>query len=96
MRLGSGGGADRWCAAGPQAERSNWRSARPVTRESGTDGKTVRDIHPGTAGKTLVDDRFAALRRGHCRARRTADKNGSGTMQIASLLTMLNEVLHPT
>lgn len=40
--------------------------------------------------KTLVDDRFAALRE-VIAGRTDGGQSGSGTMQIASLLTMLNE-----
>ncbi|EJR6478088.1 type VI secretion system membrane subunit TssM [Salmonella enterica subsp. enterica serovar Urbana] len=66
-------------------------------RASGNAGKVVQtaklfqDIHPEERlEKTLVDDRFAALRE-VIAGRTDGGQSGGGTMQIASLLTMLNE-----
>ncbi|MBA3136899.1 type VI secretion system membrane subunit TssM, partial [Salmonella enterica] len=53
--------------------------------------KLFQDIHPEERlEKTLVDDRFAALRE-VIAGRTDGGQSGGGTMQIASLLTMLNE-----
>ncbi|EAZ9182748.1 type VI secretion system membrane subunit TssM [Salmonella enterica] len=66
-------------------------------RASGNAGKVVQtaklfqDIHPEERlEKTLVDDRFAALRE-VVSGRTDGGQGGGGTMQINSLLTMLNE-----
>lgn len=53
--------------------------------------KLYQDIHPEERlEKTLVDDRFAALRE-VISGRADGAQGGSGTMQINALLTMLNE-----
>lgn len=66
-------------------------------RASGNAGKVVQtaklfqDIHPEERlEKMLVDDRFAALRE-VVSGRTDGGQSGGGTMQINSLLTMLNE-----
>ncbi len=66
-------------------------------RASGNAGKVVQtaklfqDIHPEERlEKMLVDDRFAALRE-VVSGRTDGGQGGGGTMQINSLLTMLNE-----
>ncbi|ECD3752122.1 TPA: type VI secretion system membrane subunit TssM [Salmonella enterica subsp. enterica serovar Orion] len=73
------------------------RQKQLAQRASGNAGKVVQtaklfqDIHPEERlEKTLVDDRFAALRE-VIAGRTDGGQSGSGTMQIASLLTMLNE-----
>ncbi|HEC7708898.1 TPA: type VI secretion system membrane subunit TssM [Salmonella enterica subsp. enterica serovar Kottbus] len=73
------------------------RQKQLAQRASGNAGKVVQtaklfqDIHPEERlEKTLVDDRFAALRE-VIAGRTDGGQSGGGTMQIASLLTMLNE-----
>lgn len=73
------------------------RQKQLAQRASGNSGKVVQtaklfqDIHPEERlEKTLVDDRFAALREVIV-GRADGGQSGGGTMQIASLLTMLNE-----
>lgn len=73
------------------------RQKQLAQRASGNAGKVVQtaklfqDIHPEERlEKTLVDDRFVALRE-VISGRTDGGQSGGGTMQIASLLTMLNE-----
>lgn len=76
----------------PQAKQKQLAQRTAVSAEKALQtAKLFQDIHPEERlEKTLVDDRFAALRE-VISGRSDGGQSGNGTMQINSLLTVLNE-----